>query len=266
MKIENAAFSYDGTRQIFHNINIHTVSGELFCLMGRNGCGKSTLLDCILGINRLQEGKILLDGRDMRTYKPMELARQISYVPQVHIKSFPYKVRQVVLMGRTAYLGNLGAPRAVDKQVVEQVLAEVGISDLADRPYTQLSGGEMQMVVLARALAQATPTIVMDEPTSHLDFYNELMFLEKVAHLVLDGKRSVVMATHSPNQAFFLENCGVPVRVGLMHQGQFYAVGSPRDILSTDNMHKVYGIESRLLQDGVCRQLMPVKTDKEQII
>ena len=262
MKIENASFSYDGIRQIFHNIDIQTVTGELFCLMGRNGCGKSTLLDCILGIQRLQTGRILLDGKDVRTYKPLEMARRISYVPQVHIKTFPYKVRQVVLMGRTAYLSNLGTPQAGDKQIVEQVLAEVGISDLADRPYTQLSGGEMQMVVLARALAQATPTIIMDEPTAHLDFYNELMFLEKAAHLVIEGKRTVVMATHSPNQAFFLENCGVPVRVGLMHQGQFCAVGAPKDILSTENMHKVYGIESRLLKDGACQQLMPLKTDR----
>ena len=263
MKIENASFSYDSSRQIFHNINIQTVSGELFCLMGRNGCGKSTLLDCILGIHSLQEGRILLADKDIGTYKPMELARHISYVPQVHIKSFPYKVKQVVLMGRTVYLGNLGVPQNKDKQIVEQVLAEVGISELAERPYTQLSGGEMQLVVLARALAQTTPIIVMDEPTAHLDFYNELMFLEKTAQLILEKKRTVLMATHSPSQAFFLENCGVPVRVGLMYEGQFYAVGKPKDILSTDNMHKVYGIESRLLQDGGWRQLMPVRTDKE---
>lgn len=259
IKISNASFGYSDN-PIFKNINLETKEGELFCLMGCNGCGKSTLLNCILGIHALKEGCIHVSGHEISTYKAIELAKKVAYVPQVHERSFPFLVRQIILMGRTAYAGGFGAPGMIDEEIVENIMKETGIIHLADRPYTQISGGEMQMVALARALVQETPIIIMDEPTAHLDFYNELLFLEKVSSLVALGNRTIFMATHSPNQAFYLENQGISVRVGLMCDGSIYAVGRPGEVLTEENIANVYKIKTKIIYSNNLKQIVPVET------
>ncbi len=273
MKMENAdlvaricqaSFSY-GKDWVFREVSLDVKRGEILCLMGRNGCGKSTLLDSILGLHTLQTGNIYVDGAAVSSYKPRKLAQKMAYVPQVHDRSFPYKVSQVVLMGRTAYVGEFGAPDEEDKQIVKRVMERVGISHLADRPYTQLSGGEMQMVILARALAQESPFILMDEPTAHLDFLNEMMFLEILTGVVKEEKKTILMATHSPNQAFYLERSGIPVRVALMKDGTLEAIGEPAGILNAEMIRRVYQVEGKILTDGCYRQIMPVRTCRENI-
>nr|WP_207736017.1 ABC transporter ATP-binding protein [Eubacterium sp. 1001713B170207_170306_E7] len=261
MKITGAAFAY-GEQLIFEDISLETRPGEIFCLMGRNGCGKSTLLDCILGIHSLKSGSIQISGKSVDTYKPAELAREMAYLPQSHEHSFPYKVLQVVLMGRTAYMGRFGSPTQEDKAIVKKLIDKIGITHLSERPYTQLSGGELQMVMLARSLAQEAPLILMDEPTAHLDYYNELLFLETIASLVRDGQQTIFMATHSPNQAFYLENRGVPVRVGLMCGGKLVETGPPAKTLTPGNLGQVYSIEARILDSGGTKQVLPVGTLK----
>ena len=230
--------------------------------MGRNGCGKSTLLDCILGIHPLKKGTIQISDKSVDAYKPAELAKKMAYLPQSHEHSFPYKVLQVVLMGRTAYMSRFGSPTQEDKVIVKNLLNKIGITHLSDRPYTQLSGGELQMVMLARSLAQEAPLILMDEPTAHLDYYNELLFLETIASLVKDGRQTIFMATHSPNQAFYLENRGIPVRVGLMCNGKLIETGPPAKTLTSANLGQVYNIEARILDSGETKQVMPVGTLK----
>jgi iron complex transport system ATP-binding protein len=265
MHIENATFAYD-KKFIFEDISWQINSNEIWCLMGHNGCGKSTLLDCILGVNKLNSGQIFLCGKDLSLYRPQTLAKIISYVPQVHDRSFPYKVRQIVLMGRTAYVGTMGSPTAEDKDIVKKIMNDIGISDLADRPYTQISGGEMQMVLLARALVQETPIIVMDEPTAHLDYYNELLFLETVSRLLKDDSRAVIMATHSPNQALYFESQGLPVKVALMNNGKIVAKGKPSQILTVENLRNNFNIEAKILQDNYDQgiaQIVPVCTLKK---
>ena len=264
IKVSNAAFTY-GERFIFQNLNLDLHEGELCCLMGHNGCGKSTLLDCILGIHTLAGGEITIKNRNVAGYKPLELAREIAYVPQIHERSFPYEVRQVIMMGRTPYIGTFGSPDETDKQLVEQIMFETGIAHLAFRPYTQISGGEMQMVLLARALVQDTPVIIMDEPTAHLDFYNGLLFLETVGRLVREKRLTVLIATHSPNQPFYFENSGLPVKVALMHNGEIAALGCPGEILTTDNILKYYQVNVKLLTDTAnktLRQVIPLNTVK----
>lgn len=264
IKVENAAFAYGG-QNIFHNLNLTLNKGELCCLMGHNGCGKSTLLDCILGMHNLHNGRALIKQRPVATYKPLELAREIAYVPQLHERSFPYKVHQVVLMGRTPYMGAFGSPNAEDMLKVKQIMDEIGISHLEERPYTQISGGEMQMVLLARALVQETPVIIMDEPTVHLDFYNELLFLETVARLVKERELAVLIATHAPNQAFYFENCGLPIKVALMYHGKIAAQGAPSNVLTPVNIRKYYRVNAGLLTDAYnagLKQLVPLNTAK----
>ncbi len=234
-------------RNVLNSVDLMLDKGQICCLMGVNGCGKSTLIDCILGVNHITAGSIEINGVPQHQMKPHELARLVSYVPQVHDRAFPYLVKDVVLMGRTAYQSQFSSPDDNDKQIAMQSLRQCGIEHLADRPYTQLSGGEMQMVLLARSLAQNAPFIIMDEPTAHLDFKNELMFMETVTSLVADSGIGVLVATHSPNQSFFFESCGLDVTAALMADGKICKRGKPSEVLNTESLRNIYGIEAKVL-------------------
>ncbi|MEG1500519.1 MAG: ABC transporter ATP-binding protein [Clostridiales bacterium] len=262
LEVKEAAFAYD-ENEIFHDISFALEKGQLCCLMGPNGCGKSTLLDCILGIHSLASGSCLVGGLETAAYKPHLLARQLSYVPQIHDRSFPYEVLQIVLMGRTAFIGSLGSPDPEDMRISLEALASVGIEHLADRPYTQISGGEMQLVLLARALVQETPIIIMDEPTAHLDFKNELLFMERMVKLIKEQTVSILLATHSPNQAFYFENQGVDIKVAAINEGRLFAYGLPSQVLTEQSIADIYGIHCHILQKsqeefGTLRQIVPI--------
>ena len=268
ISISNISFSYGGP-EVLKNVSLDICAGRIHCLMGINGCGKSTLIDCVLGMHEPAEGEILIGGKRAGRIRPSELAKQIAYVPQVHDRSFPYKVRDIVLMGRTAWQSGLGSPDSADMERCEQEMERCGIAHLADRPYTRISGGEMQMVMLARALAQDAPVIVMDEPTAHLDFRNELIFLETVVRLVRERSIGVLIATHSPNQAFYFENAGVPVTTALMADHTIRASGAPSEVLTEKVLRETYEMDVRVADvdldgDGVFRQIIPVRTHREE--
>jgi len=264
IEVRNATFGYN-SRSIFEQISFEVNQGEVFCLLGPNGCGKTTLLDCLLGYLQLRGGEIILNGSNIDRIRPEELARQIAYVPQIHEKTFPYKVLDVVLMGRASYVGIFSAPDEEDVAIAEEALEMVGISRLKDRRYTQLSGGEGQLVMVARALAQRTPLIVMDEPTAHLDFKHELVIMEKTVELVREKGISVMMATHFPNHAFYFENNGLPTRVALMNGGDFLALGEPACVLTEENMGLLYDVRTRIVScdldsDRKLKQVIPIST------
>jgi len=264
LEVINGRFGYNG-HPVFSGINLAVEKGEIFCLLGPNGCGKTTLIDCILGVNTMAEGNILVEGRDAGEFRPGEIARHIAYVPQNHDRTFPYKVLDIVQMGRAAYTGRFSSPSREDIEIARQALHMVGLTNLEDRPYTQLSGGESQMVMLARALAQQTPVIIMDEPTAHLDFKHEMLVLETILELVRTQELTVVMATHFPNHAFWFENYGLATRVALMHEQSFLEVGEPADVLCEKNMRKLYNVDTRMLTFNInesmeMHQIIPVKT------
>jgi len=248
IKIKNASFEYDGVT-VFEDINLELIKGEILCLFGPNGCGKTTLIDNILGHLRLKTGSILIDGKDQQSYSRRDLAKKVAYVPQIHEKTFPYKVIEVVVMGRTPYCYGLSSPGEDDYVIAEKALETAGILHLKDRIYTRLSGGETQLVILARALAQESPVIIMDEPASHLDFRHELMLLETVTGLVQSKGLSIIMSTHSPNHAFYFENKKVPARVALMNEKKIIATGIPCEIFSEKRMRDVFNIDSRVISD-----------------
>lgn len=257
-------FSYP-QHPVLEDISFAIHPGELFCLLGPNGCGKTTLLDCILGWLSPQEGEVLLNGKPLKGDSPQHIAKHLAYVPQCHEKTFPYKVLQIVLMGRASYLGMFSSPSAEDIAIAEQALDIVGISHLKNRPYTQLSGGEGQLVMVARALAQKTPLIVMDEPTAHLDFKHEMVILETIVHLVKNTGLSVLMATHIPNHCYYFENNMIPTRVALMKENKFLAVGKPCEILSEPNLEQLYNVRTRVVNCGFengheLKQVIPIST------
>ena len=244
--VEDATFAYTAT-PVFARISLRVGRGELFVLLGPNGCGKTTLLDCIIGFNRLRQGRILLQGRNIARLGPRHIARSLAYVPQLHVKTFPYRVVDVVAMGRAGHLHWHRQPGRHEYALAEQMLRHTGIWHLRNRPYTQLSGGEGQLVMIARALVQQAPCIVMDEPTTHLDLRNELVVLEQMVRLIRDRGISVIMATHAPNHVFYFMSQQVPVRLALLHDGNFMAAGSPADVLTETNLARLYDIDTRII-------------------
>ena len=264
LQVIEAGFGYE-KQEIFRKLNFQVKKGEVFCLLGPNGCGKTTLLDCILGVRQLNAGKILLNGQDLNTFRSGQIARYIAYVPQSHERTFPYTVMDIVKMGRAAYTGRFSAPSKLDKAIAREALEMVGLFHLRHRPYTQLSGGEAQLVMVARALAQKTPMIIMDEPTAHLDFKHELEVLETIVELVGDSQISVIMATHFPNHAFYFENKKLPTRVALMHDHNFLELGRPSEVIAEESMKTLYGVNTRLIscatgERSELKQLVPIST------
>lgn len=261
LNIREASFGYK-EKDIFEEVNFNIDSGEIFCLLGPNGCGKSTLLECILGINSLSSGNIYLDTVEIKNFKGHRLASKIAYVQQVQTKTFPYRVIDVVLMGRAVYTNMFSAPSQEDIEVAWKALNLVGLKRLGELPYTNLSGGETQLVMIARALAQETPFIIMDEPTSHLDFRFELIVLQTIVRLAKENNISIIIATHSPNHAFYFENTGVPTRVALMDRKKINLIGKPSKVLTEDNMKIVFNvtvkIASQIIDGREVKQIIPL--------
>jgi iron complex transport system ATP-binding protein len=246
LEVVDTAFSYRD-KPVFEGIHFSVDKGEIFCLLGPNGCGKTTLLDCILGTLRPDKGRILLDGMPLCEMAPASRARRIAYVPQGHTHAFPYTVQEMVLFGRAAYLGLFASPGDRDVRKARQALSTVGIDHLQDRPYTALSGGEGQLVLIARALAQETDIIIMDEPTAHLDFKHELLILETIVGLVRDKNITVIMASHFPNQAFYFDNHNVHIEIALFNRGRFLDGGRPEKVLNERNIRALYGINADII-------------------
>ena len=223
-----------GSTVVARDIDVAVGAGEVVCLLGPNGSGKTTLFKTLLGLQARLAGSVTIAGRPIERWSRQELARQIAYVPQAHVSAFPYRVLDMVLMGRTAHLGLFSAPTAADRERAEAALQLLGIDDLADREYTRVSGGQRQLALIARALAQDAPAIVLDEPTASLDFGNQALVLREVGRLAGRGL-AIVVSTHDPDHAF-----AVGTRVVLLHDGRIAASGAPRDVLTRPRLEEVY--------------------------
>lgn len=250
-------------KKILNGIELEVRAGEIICLFGPNGCGKTTLLECLLGLIPPQSGRISLSNQDIRTMKAREISRHIAFVPQFQESSFGYTVLEMILMGRTPRTSIFGEPDKLDLEVAEAALADVGLSTLRDRNYNSLSGGEAQLVKLARAIAQDTSILVLDEPTAHLDFRNELKVLKQISRLATRQDRGIIMATHFPNHAYLLENEGNAVQVAMMRQGRIAAFGNTNAVLDAPHMKNIFGIESfvseNVLPNGnTVKYMMPI--------
>lgn len=267
LDIRALSFSYDAS-PVLRDVSLSMDAGEIVCVVGPNGSGKTTLLDCVTGYLRPQQGEIDICAKPLRTYRRQALAQKVAYVPQHHHPTFPYRVRDVVLMGRTAHTGLLGAFSDADAEAADDAMRQVGIDDLADRAYHTLSGGELRLVMLARALAQKPRLIVLDEPTVSLDFRNELRFLEALTALVKARNIGALIATHALSHAFFFERAGIPVRTALLCKGQPMRLGTPQEILTRETLADAFGVEAQIsettAQGETVRQITLLRTiDKE---
>ncbi|WP_096704817.1 ABC transporter ATP-binding protein [Magnetospirillum sp. 15-1] len=258
IRIEAMRFSrHPGQPPVLDGIDLHVEAGRITCLLGPNGAGKSTLLDCILGLHAGWLGTAHVDGHDVRRLSRRRMARLVAYVPQSVQTAFAFDVGQMVLMGRAPYLGLTASPRPEDHHAVAAALAATGISHLHRRPFTELSGGERQLVLVARALAQDAPVVILDEPAAALDLGNQGRVLRLIRELSTGG-RTVLMTTHVPDHAFALGGDAV-----LMKQGRIVAAGPAARVCSRDAMSGLYGASLLMLTDrkGEAAAFIPTLAD-----
>lgn len=231
-----------GQEPVVKNVSLRLAPGEAVALLGPNGCGKTTLLKTLCAIHPPQAGSVRVDGLDLAALSEPARARRIAYVPQQHRLVFAYSVLDVVMMGRLAGRGLIARPAPEDFAAVQSVLARLEIKALAARSYAALSGGQRQQVLIARALAQDAPYLLLDEPASSLDYGNQLRLLEVLNQLRSDG-RGVLFTTHHPDHAF-----AVASRVILMQSGRFIAEGAPAQCISRDQLARLYALSPESLE------------------
>ncbi|MFQ3647431.1 MAG: ABC transporter ATP-binding protein [Anaerolinea sp.] len=246
--------AYRGGRLALRGVSLEVRAGRVVYLLGRNGSGKTTLMRCLSGVLRPQRGTVLVNGQALSALSPTERAKRIGLIPQAHAIPFAYTVRQIVLMGRAPHLGLFGVPRQPDHDIAEDALEAVGMSALADAPFSQLSGGQQQLVMIARGLAQQCRVLLMDEPDAHLDLNNQQRVMTIVAQLAAQGL-SFVVASHIPNNALVYAD-----EVLLLQAGQVLASGSPAHVLTEPLLSAAYELDTEVIYDhsgSVARAILP---------
>jgi iron complex transport system ATP-binding protein len=246
IQAEKIAFSYrpDIGDAVFRDISFSVQKGDVFCILGPNGTGKSTLLKCLSNVLHIEQGTIYIRGRDLSQLRLTDVARKIAYVPQGLTSAFPFLVKQIVVMGRAPHLNVLASPSRKDMYIAHAALETVGAVHLANRSCNTLSGGEWQLTLIARALAQEPQILLLDEPTSHLDMGNQMKILQVIKNLTMDGI-TIIMASHFPDHAFLVANV-----VAILNQGHISLVGSPDKVITEESMKLTYGVNVRVISVG----------------
>ncbi len=234
LKIKNLSVDY-GPRRILHEVSLDVQSGEVLALIGPNGAGKSTLIRAVSGVISVAGGQVRTNGDDFASLSTLQRARYVATVPQAVSMPPAYTVWETVLFGRTPYLGFLGQPSPKDQEIAHQALERVSALSLADRRVGELSGGEQQRVLLARALCQSTPILLLDEPTAHLDLQYQVSLLELVHELAHKDQLAVLVALHDLNLAAHYAD-----RVALMVAGAIKAIGEPKEVLQSELIGEAY--------------------------
>jgi iron complex transport system ATP-binding protein len=236
IQIKELSFSY-GAHRVLDGVSFSAEAGSLLAVLGPNGVGKSTLFQCILGLLPNYRGMITVNGEDAKKIGIQEMARRVAYIPQSHSPVFNYSVSDIVLMGTTAQVSAVRNPGRGQTALADAALDRLGIGHLRNRGYTRISGGERQLVLIARALAQNAKILVMDEPTSSLDYGNQIRILTHVKKLTAEGY-TVIQSTHNPDQTFLFAD-----RVLALSKGHILKQGRPADVISEALIKTLYGVE-----------------------
>ncbi|MEL7564254.1 MAG: ABC transporter ATP-binding protein [Dehalobacterium sp.] len=237
-----------GGIDIVHDVSFSLESGEVLCLLGPNGVGKTTLFKSLLGFLPLNRGDILLDGHPLCHKDFKKQASLIGYVPQVHEPPFPFQVLDVVVMGSISRMSLFSGPSRGAYKKAEEILHILGVSYLGDKVYTEISGGERQMVLIARALMQEPKFLMMDEPTSNLDYGNQMRVLQQV-RMLADQGMGIIMTSHFPDHAFLCCN-----KAALMCKDTSFKVGTVQDIVTEYALYKAYGIKVKITDVNVGKE------------
>ena len=246
MSIAARGLAYGFPRRVVgRDLDLALEAGEVLCVLGPNGAGKTTLFRTLLGLLPALDGRVLIDGEDLAAMPREAVARAVAYVPQSSAMAFDFTLEEIVVMGRSAHLGPFAAPGRRDLEGADAALDRLGIAALADRPYGEVSGGERQLALIARALATEARAIVMDEPTANLDFGNQARVLEEVARLRGAGI-SILICSHDPDHAFQVAD-----RVLLLENGGVLAQGEARTVLTLQNLSRLYRVPAEVIMRAV---------------
>ena len=249
LDVRDLAFGF-GARRVGEGVSFTLAAGETLAVLGGNGAGKTTLFRTLLGLLTPQAGVVTIDGGDVAALAPAERARRLAYVPQQHVPTFGFSVMEATLMGRAARLSPFARPGAADRAVALRALDRLGVAALAERRITELSGGERQLVLVARALAQEAPVLVLDEPTASLDFGNRARVLSEIDRLRGSGL-AIVFSTHEPDHALAHAD-----RALLLADGRPLALDTVDRALSAENVERLYRVAVRRVDIGGLRRIV----------
>lgn len=241
LEVKNGYFGYTKDKNLLQDICFTLGEKEIMTILGQNGIGKTTILKCVTGILKWRQGQTLLNGKSIGSSREAQKQIPIGYVPQAHGLSFPYTVRELVIMGRARHIGLFSVPSKIDKKIVDQAIDEVGISSIRDKSCMQLSGGQLQLVFIARALASEPKVLVLDEPESHLDFRNQFMIINLIRKLVRERGLSCIINTHYPEHALRLSDTTL-----LLGQNS-YLFGRTKEIITEKRVAEYFGINAKIL-------------------
>ena len=254
LTVDNLSFSY-GRHAVLQGVSFTARAGELLAILGPNGVGKTTLFKCVMGLARRYTGTIRADGADLSALSPRERAHRVAAIPQAHPLSFRYSAFDMVLMGTSHGLSPFAVPGERERAAAREAMARVNIAPLADRPFDHLSGGEQQLVFIARALCQQAKILLMDEPTASLDYGNRLHVLGVVRNLSRAGY-TILLSTHDPQHALWYAD-----RALALKEGRMLALGTPRKIVTADLLQQLYGRRIDLVETEQGPVLVPKEAD-----
>ncbi len=242
--VNNLSFGYSKDK-ILDNISFEVNSGDFVCVLGKNGIGKSTLFKLLLGFLKKDEGEILIDNKPLDSFSRKELAREVAYIPQYSTSAFNYSVFDTVLMGTTCRLDTLATPKDKEKQIARDAINQFEIMHLANKNTSTISGGERQLVVLARAIAQGSKILILDEPTANLDYGNQFRVMKTISKLKKLGY-IIILSTHNPEQAMWFSD-----KIMVLDNKKIIAYGDTNEIIDEKLLNQIYSIDIDLIEkDG----------------
>lgn len=262
LKAENLVCGYGG-KSVTGSVSLAVEHGEVVCVLGPNGSGKTTFFKTVQGFLKPISGEAAYNGKAIQEWNRKSLSRQIAYVPQVQSQPFPFSVKEVVVMGRAAHLGSFSSPGKQDYEKCEHIMERLGIIGLKDKIYTKISGGERQLVLIARALAQEPRLLMMDEATSNLDFKNTVRILQEIINMS-SKNIGVLMITHYPEHAFLCAD-----KVALFRRDKSVSFGSVGEIMTEQALSDAFGVTVKIPEictsDGESvKTCIPLITRKSQ--
>lgn len=252
LEVKDLSFKYNNNRLIFHDVNFNVDSGEVLSILGPNGSGKSTLLNCIANLYKPLSGEILLNGGPISKMNLRHIAQIIGYVPQIHIPTYAFTVREFTVMGRTPYIGVFKTPGRTDYKIANRALEQLGISHLKNKAYTEISGGERQLVLIARVITQQPKIILLDEPTAHLDYGNQHRTIQLIRQLADEGY-ALIMTTHNPEHAIILNG-----KVAILNRKGVLGIGQSVEAINSNTLSDLYGLSIKTIYIEEAKRMVSV--------